>query len=397
LLPDVYDDWAVEERERLTQLYLETLRQAVRTLENSGERERAIEYARLTVRTDPHREEARADLMRLYLAQGDPVSALKQYQQFEAVLKRELDLLPSQSLQALARSCREAARAQKADVQASAPASSSPPVMSPPIVAEASPVDNVAPIPTPPAKPNRWGKGYRLGLALGMVLLCTAIVLILRPRNHAPVQAHPPTLSGQRIKKQIAIVRNTPSSPTPTVSQNQTRSMLTIVSHPPHPGRSAQTPATSSRSASSLRQPGSPELAPTPDPSPKNRGGENAVFMREAAPKIQESPYTITDIGTLHGDTESYALALNAAGQVVGYSQSGSLPHAFLYDASGIRPLAPNASHSGVGSIANDGQVAGGNEDEAVVWDTAGSSVPGRALGAAMCAVSTIPSKSLAQ
>ncbi len=46
--------------------------------------------------------------------------------------------------------------------------------------------------------------------------------------------------------------------------------------------------------------------------------------------------YNIVDLGTLEGDTASYAYALNNSGQVVGYSKNGSgVEHAFLYSGSG--------------------------------------------------------------
>lgn len=56
-----------------------------------------------------------------------------------------------------------------------------------------------------------------------------------------------------------------------------------------------------------------------------------ALFGISTAP-AQAADYTITDLGTLPGDTNSVASGINGNGQVVGYSDTGSFDnHAFLY------------------------------------------------------------------
>ena len=127
LLPGYYEDWNLRERDRLGQIYLDTLDRLVCYWEQSGEWERAIEYARRALSADPLREETHTALIRLYTASGQRAAALRQYQLLSREM-RDLGLEPKDTSRGLL---------EKLNVQqAPSPSSSEtavPPAASPPL------------------------------------------------------------------------------------------------------------------------------------------------------------------------------------------------------------------------------------------------------------------------
>jgi DNA-binding SARP family transcriptional activator len=109
LLPGSCEPWILQERRFLGEAYLEGLHQLVTALEQDGELERALEVARQAVSTDPLRDEAHFDLMRLYAAAGQPSAVLRQYQELERLLRQELGEPPSGAARALADELRQRA------------------------------------------------------------------------------------------------------------------------------------------------------------------------------------------------------------------------------------------------------------------------------------------------
>jgi DNA-binding SARP family transcriptional activator len=107
LLPGFYDDWAVSERERLAQEYMDCLLALARILEAEGALERALDPARRAVAVDRSREEAHCALMRLLAALGRPAEAVRQYRAMERTLEEELGEAPSREAQDLFRSIKE--------------------------------------------------------------------------------------------------------------------------------------------------------------------------------------------------------------------------------------------------------------------------------------------------
>ncbi len=95
LLEATYDEWVLEQRERLRQRYLETLERLARLLEERGEAPEGVPYAERLLRHDPFREETYRLLMRLYDAAGDRARALRVYHVCTATLERELGVEPS--------------------------------------------------------------------------------------------------------------------------------------------------------------------------------------------------------------------------------------------------------------------------------------------------------------
>ena len=113
LLPDCYDDWILPERERLRQLFGQTLERLVALLESERDYRAAIPYAQRLLRLDPLREESYRDLIRLHALGGDRTGVVRTYRACVTVLRRELDVEPSMETRAAyERGLRMAATAQ---------------------------------------------------------------------------------------------------------------------------------------------------------------------------------------------------------------------------------------------------------------------------------------------
>lgn len=97
LLPEIYDEWILVERERLRQVYLSTLERLMMLLENERDYQTAIHYGRLLLEQDPLREEHYRLLIRLYVLSDDRAGALRIYHACVAALQRELNVEPSQA------------------------------------------------------------------------------------------------------------------------------------------------------------------------------------------------------------------------------------------------------------------------------------------------------------
>ena len=95
LLRGSYDEWLLEERDRLRRRHLEALERLVELLEARREHVQAIAYAERILREDPLREATYRVLMRLHDARGDRARALRAYHACAATLERELSVEPS--------------------------------------------------------------------------------------------------------------------------------------------------------------------------------------------------------------------------------------------------------------------------------------------------------------
>ncbi len=93
-LEGVYEDWALNERLRLRDLYEAALAKLIDWYEQSGDAQRAIRYARELLRANPLREEIHRLLMRLHGAAGERSLALRQFETCKRVLAEELDVGP---------------------------------------------------------------------------------------------------------------------------------------------------------------------------------------------------------------------------------------------------------------------------------------------------------------
>jgi DNA-binding SARP family transcriptional activator len=101
LLTDCYEEWCIQERERLQYMYLRALERLLSYHADRKHFEDAIECARRILACDSLRESVHRELIELYIAAGQSASALRQYRQCEDVLEREMAVAPMHETQAL--------------------------------------------------------------------------------------------------------------------------------------------------------------------------------------------------------------------------------------------------------------------------------------------------------
>jgi DNA-binding SARP family transcriptional activator len=94
LLPNRYQSWCIEERERLKHLYLGMLEKLLEFSEVQGEYEAGLHYGRSILAHDSTREHIHRQMMRLHWLRGDRGSALRQYEECVEVLATDLDVPP---------------------------------------------------------------------------------------------------------------------------------------------------------------------------------------------------------------------------------------------------------------------------------------------------------------
>lgn len=95
--------WCHEERERLRQIYLETLDSLTGVYESMRDIRAGVAYAMLALRNDPTRECTHRALMRLYYVSGDRKSALQQFERCLESLRTGLDVEPDDETKGLER------------------------------------------------------------------------------------------------------------------------------------------------------------------------------------------------------------------------------------------------------------------------------------------------------
>ncbi len=95
LLPGCYDDWILPHRERLRQVYSQALEQLIIRLEHERDYSGAIRTIQRLLQHDPLHEATYRRLMRLHALNGDRAGVQRVYQDCLAVLRRELDVMPS--------------------------------------------------------------------------------------------------------------------------------------------------------------------------------------------------------------------------------------------------------------------------------------------------------------
>lgn len=111
LLPDFYDEWLPLLRDRLRGRYQQVLRALVERRRERGDYAAAAAAANRLLALDPADEAAHQQLMFCYLAQGDRVAALQQYEACARALREELAVPPSPETEALLSWIRDAAPA----------------------------------------------------------------------------------------------------------------------------------------------------------------------------------------------------------------------------------------------------------------------------------------------
>ena len=101
LLPGWYDDWAVEERDRLEQLRAEALERVAAYALEQGDAALAIDAARSASEVEPLRELPREVSIRAHLQGGDVAGALHEFRRYSTVLQDEVGVAPSARVTAL--------------------------------------------------------------------------------------------------------------------------------------------------------------------------------------------------------------------------------------------------------------------------------------------------------
>ncbi len=97
----LYEEWMLDERQRLQRDFEEILELLVDIYAAQGDYRNAISKANRWLSLDPLRELAHRELMRLYAWNGDRAAALKQYQSCSKILKAELGIDPVQETRSL--------------------------------------------------------------------------------------------------------------------------------------------------------------------------------------------------------------------------------------------------------------------------------------------------------
>ena len=95
LLPGLYDDWVLEQRELLRRQCLDLLDRLVSGWHAAGELGQAVEFGRSRVRLAPLEEGGYRTLMSLQTEIGDRAGAISTYHQCAATLEQELGVDPS--------------------------------------------------------------------------------------------------------------------------------------------------------------------------------------------------------------------------------------------------------------------------------------------------------------
>lgn len=101
LLPNVYDDWILVDRERLRSQHLANLGQLVAYSRARGDSIQAIVYTQQILSCDPLREDAVRELISLRYQTGDRAGALQAYQDFARLVQTELGATPMPETNAL--------------------------------------------------------------------------------------------------------------------------------------------------------------------------------------------------------------------------------------------------------------------------------------------------------
>jgi DNA-binding SARP family transcriptional activator len=101
LLPGWYDDWVVLAAEDWRQLRVQALEAVAAGLTAVGRLAEAGVAALAAVRAEPLREAARAALIRVHLAEGNPAGAIGELERYRVLLQAELGLEPTSRLRRL--------------------------------------------------------------------------------------------------------------------------------------------------------------------------------------------------------------------------------------------------------------------------------------------------------
>jgi DNA-binding SARP family transcriptional activator len=101
LLCDWDDEWLIPERDRWDQVRLHTLEVVAKYATSKGQYLRALEAGLAAVAIEPVRESAHRTVIEVYIAEGNAGCALRHYQRYRGLLRRELGVNPSREMMRL--------------------------------------------------------------------------------------------------------------------------------------------------------------------------------------------------------------------------------------------------------------------------------------------------------
>lgn len=101
LLPNLYEDWLIPERDRLRDLFIQAMDRLIALLEMRKHYRDAIKHAQRILHTDNLREETYRTLIRLHALNNDRAAALNIYHACAGVLSKELGVEPDSSTREL--------------------------------------------------------------------------------------------------------------------------------------------------------------------------------------------------------------------------------------------------------------------------------------------------------
>lgn len=101
LLPGWYDDWVIDEAERWRQLRLHGLESLAAALCDRRRFGQALTVAGAAVAADPLRESSRAAAIRVHLAEGNRSEALREFERYRHLTRRDLRTEPTERLRRL--------------------------------------------------------------------------------------------------------------------------------------------------------------------------------------------------------------------------------------------------------------------------------------------------------
>ena len=101
LLPQLYDEWLIIEREQFHLRFQHALERLITLTESTRNYRDAIVYAEQLLQSDALCEETYRTLMRLHALSNDRASALQVYRECVIALQQELETAPSAVTQAL--------------------------------------------------------------------------------------------------------------------------------------------------------------------------------------------------------------------------------------------------------------------------------------------------------
>jgi DNA-binding SARP family transcriptional activator len=97
LLDGWYQDWCLDERERLRHQYLAMLDKLIDYCESHQHYDHGLLFGEKILRHDCAREHTHRRVMRLYYLSGNRTAALRQYRKCVETLRKELDVEPAQA------------------------------------------------------------------------------------------------------------------------------------------------------------------------------------------------------------------------------------------------------------------------------------------------------------